>query len=365
MNEMELRAAEWLANPCEKTLSRYLDTPKFRGNGYRSSATLLLTLGGFAAWWAIADLYAPQLGLGFCVGLSVIWALFVLRSYMIFHDCGHRSFYQGFRGAKAANWATLHLSATLCGTPTDWTVGHQLHHANVGNLGQSDYDWGETIFHTSTQFLQQPKWKQAVWRFFRHPLPFFLMAPVLTWWFRMRLPFELRPGRKAAYRFSDKLLSAFAMFARYKLALLSGAGTVGGLGLFPLVLAGDYLAMFTGVLLFHWQHVYEAGYVRGADEWRIKEASLHGSSFASIPESFKFFTLGIEYHHIHHFRTRMPGYMLREVHESAPKGMWEEVVYLGPADMWRSLFLQVWDVDSRRYASFSDILKAEKKLKAL
>ena len=87
---------------------------------------------------------------------------------------------------------------------------------------------------------------------------------------------------------------------------------------------------------------------------------MRGSSFARIPEVLKYFTLGIEYHHIHHFRTKMPGYMLREVHESAPAGMWAEVVYLQPRDMWRSLQLQVWDDREQRYATFNEVLAVQK-----
>ena len=87
----------------------------------------------------------------------------------------------------------------------------------------------------------------------RHPVPFFVLAPMLTWWLKMRLPFELRPERKAAYRFSDKLVNTLVMYARYKLARHLAAGAMGGRGMLPIVLLGDYLAMFFGVLLFHWQ----------------------------------------------------------------------------------------------------------------
>lgn len=191
----------------------------------------------------------------------------------------------------------------------------------------------------------------------RHPVPFFLLAPALTWWVKMKLPFELRPGRKAAYRFSDKLVSAAAMYARYRAAMALGPATTafGRTGLLPLVICGDYLAMFVGVLLFHWQHVYVHGYVKGADEWRIKDASMRGSSLVCIPEPLKYFTLGIEYHHIHHFRTRMPGYMLRTVHELAPPSMWADVVVLGPKELWRSLFLQCWDEEKQVYATFAEV----------
>jgi len=332
----------------EKELCKYLDTPKFRGSVLQSAGVFMSTGTAMAGWWCLAVKFEPALSFLARAALTVVWALLVLRSYMIFHDCGHGSFFQGSRGARALNWITLHISSVWCGTPTDWNVGHQLHHANIGNVDNPDYDWGETVFHTGSQFLKLPAWKQRLVMATRHPVPFFLLAPLLTWWFKMRLPFELRPERKAAYRFSDKMFSAVQMAARYKLA--------SHFGILDMVLAGDYLAMFIGVILFHWQHVYEHGYVRGSADWKIREASMHGSSMQTIPELFKPFTLGIEYHHIHHFRTRIPCYMLRTVHEQAPAGMWDEIALLSPADMSRSMSLQVYDDTIDQYATFSEVL---------
>ena len=342
----------------EQTLCKYLDTPQWRGSPAKSAWCLLQTMGlMIGTWWAASKLAAaPDGALALRLAFGTMWGLLVLRSYMIFHDCGHGSFFQGFAGARSWNWLTLHVSAVMCGTPTDWNVGHQLHHANVGNMGQDDYDWGETIFHTSSKFVKLPAWQQRLWKTLRHPLPFFILAPLLTWYFKMRLPFELRPERKAAYRFSDKMLSSLFMYARYKLAHQ--------LGIFGVIFGGDYLAMSIGVLLFHWQHVFDQpgpGYVRGADEWKIREAAMHGSSMQQIPEALKYFTLGIEYHHIHHFRTRIPGYMLRVVHEKAPPNFWDDIVYMKPKDMWRSLFLQVWDEETKNYATFDEVLARHRK----
>lgn len=343
--------------PDEKTLCKYLDLPHFRGSAVRSAWTLAQTVALQGLWWYVSAKYAPQAGVVGSMALGVAWGLLVLRSYMIFHDCGHHSFFQGFPGAKTVNWCTLHLSAVMCGTPTDWNVGHALHHLNVGNLGQDDYDWGETIFHTAAAFVKLPPAKQRMWKAVRHPAFFFIMAPLLTWYFKMRLPFELRPDRKAAYRCSDKMLSTLFMYMRYKLASV--------LGILPLVLGGDYLAMLTGVLLFHWQHVYRKGYVRDAQRWKLKDAAMLGSSYATIPAPLKYFTLGIEYHHIHHFRTRIPGYMLRSVHEGAPSGWWRDVVTLDGAAMWESLWLQAYDEELDEYVTFEEALQRHATTKAM
>lgn len=342
-------------------LGKYLDAPHFRGSGAESAVVFLQQILGMSFLWMSLLLWNAQirdlasLTLGFHCASTLLWALFVLRSYMIFHDCGHGSFFQGFKHSKFVNGMTLHVAAIMCGTPTNWNIGHQLHHANVGNIGQDDYDWGETVFHTSSQFQRLSPRKQSLWRAIRHPIPFFLLAPVLTWYVRMRLPFELRPERKAAYSLSDKLLSTMFMFFRYKLAHLNG--------FLPVILVGDYLAMFAGVLLFHWQHVFVNGYVRDDAAWKLRDAAIAGSSLLVIPESLKFFTLGIEYHHIHHFRTKIPGYKLREVHEHAPPAFedlplgFSRVPVLGPREMWASLWLQCYDEQSQKFVAFEEVLK--------
>ena len=149
------------------------------------------------------------------------------------------------------------------------------------------------------------------------------------------------------------------MFFRYKLALHYGVLTV--------ILSGDYLAMFSGVLLFHWQHVFVPGYVRDKTAWNLRDAAITGSSLLLVPEWLKFFTLGIEYHHIHHFRTKIPGYKLKEVHEHAPESFedlpsgFSCVPVLGCREMWTSLWLQCYDEDSRQYITFDQSLQDLKK----
>jgi omega-6 fatty acid desaturase (delta-12 desaturase) len=343
-------------------LAAYLDQPRFRGSAVRSARVLGLQAGGMiAVWSALARHGASEPGAWAPAvrgALTVCWALCVLRAYMIFHDCGHGSFFQGFAGARTCNWLALHASAVMCGTPTDWTVGHRLHHAHVGNLGQDEYDWGETIFHTAAGFRALSRPRRVLWRMARHPLPFFALAPLLTWYVRMRLPFELRPGRRAAYRAGDKALSSAWMAARYALA-----HSVGGLSV---ILGGDYLAMFLGVLLFHWQHVFAGGYVRSAADWTLVGAATQGSSMLAIPRPLKVFTLGIEYHHIHHFRTKIPGYMLGAAHADAPvegfddlPGGFAAVPLLGWREMWASVWMQCYDEATRTFAPFPLHAKCE------
>ena len=92
----------------------------------------------------------------------------------------------------------------------------------------------------------------------------------------MRLPFELRPGRKAAYRLSSKVVNLVGMLAKYVVAHR--------LGIMWVVVLGEYFAMVVGVMLFHMQHVFEHGYVKmDASEWHYLDASIRGSSMLMVP----------------------------------------------------------------------------------
>lgn len=338
-------------------LLAHMDQPKYKGDVLSSLKVALITIVGQVCIWSAAyygsqNLTGPvrQLALFACM---LLWAGMTIRAFIVFHDCGHGSFIQGFKGASKWNTFFLHLFAASCATPTDWNKGHDLHHCNVGNLDQDNYDWGETIFHTKAQFLALPAWKKRVLEVVRHPVPFFILAPVLTWYFKMRLPFELRAGRKANYRFSDKMINLIWTALRYYAASQCG--------ILPVILTGDAFGMGVGIILFHWQHVYENGYVVDSN-WSRHEASLLGSSMLKVPPMLRWITVGIEYHHIHHLRIRMPGYMLGKCHEDAPAGMWDSVVVLSYKQMWDSLFMQVYDEDKGTYSTFAEIQRDAKQV---
>ena len=262
----------------KEALVLHLDLKKYRGHWSTSLLVAANTIWPMALiWYAFARLDG---GGGFALrgALSLVWGCFVVRSFIVFHDCGHGSFIQGFKGAARCNWVMKQLFAFLAGTPTDWNKGHALHHGAVGNMDQDDYDWGETIFHTVSEFKSWPKWKQVVVGVFRWPPIFFGMAAAATWYVKMRLPFNMREGRKANYRVMDKLVNTLAFSLRYYFAW-----RIGALGA---IAAGDYIAMTGGVLLFHFQHVYNPAYVieKGDKNWNRFDASIIGSSVLEIPE---------------------------------------------------------------------------------
>jgi omega-6 fatty acid desaturase (delta-12 desaturase) len=128
----------------KKMFTAHVQQPVYAGHWQSSLLVAVNTVVVWLALWGAAA-YTAQHGLlswSVKVPLIAVWACMHVRSFIIYHDCGHKSFVQGFEGAPAWNNACMYLFAFLSGcTPTDWAIGHALHHNHVGNLDQMEYEW--------------------------------------------------------------------------------------------------------------------------------------------------------------------------------------------------------------------------------
>jgi omega-6 fatty acid desaturase (delta-12 desaturase) len=118
-----------------------------------------------------------------------------------------------------------------------------------------------------------------------------------------------------------------------------------------------YFAAVIGFILFHSQHTFNPAYVKENSEWNITESGLEGSSFIQVPSCLKYFTMGIEYHHIHHCMTRIPGYNLQKCHEfiSQNTKMFDNIIVLSMKDVWHNIFLTLYDESSGKYIGFTEL----------
>jgi len=339
----------------KKAFEAHVQQAKYAGDPMTSLWVAVRTLIGYCAVWAIVA-YGSQPATLFPgwarVSLGLLWSLIHVRCFVIFHDCGHKSFVQGFETAPFWNTVALYTFSFCCAcTPTDWNTAHAVHHRHVGNIDQVDAEWCETVFHTKAKYLSCSIPKQYFHSFLRHPVVFFLMAPLLTWWLKFRAPIEAGPYPKRHYRLTDKAVALSMLIATYYVAYHGRY--------LDILFMAEYVGAIVGVMLFHAQHVFDEGYIRNENDWNYHDASVHGSSLLVVPECLKWVTLGIEYHHIHHARTRVPGYMLRVCHEEAPQKIWEHVVVVDYYDLWRSLAMQCWDDDRKTFSTFAQVCRDE------
>jgi omega-6 fatty acid desaturase (delta-12 desaturase) len=261
-------------------------------------------------------------------GLAMLLAAGTLvRTFMIYHDAVHYCFFKN--RAWNDRLGTVLQLWTLAPVKI-WRANHVAHHARFGDLGF--HDVADTIFLTREKFDAMPRWKRGCMRVVRAPLVFFALVPALVW--LVEYPFLL--GN--VWIWSGLALQfAFA----WKVSLWH--------------LGALYLSMFSGVLLFHLQHGMGQGYRAPTAAWRFEHGALLGSTWVPVPAPLSWFTLGIEFHHIHHLHPGVPCYALARCHREAPPHAWSEVT----VGTWRNCLAALrnvmWDDAQGRLTPFPSL----------
>ncbi len=329
--DSKVAARDWAA-----LLSRYRE-PSPR----RSAFELAVTSGAFVATWIV--MWAT-LGFGYWLTLliAVPAAGFLVRLFMIQHDCGHGTL---FRNRATNDWIGRVLGA-LTLTPYDsWRRSHNIHHASSGNLEARGIGDIDTL--TVREYLAAPKWKRLHYRIYRHPLVMFGLGPAYLFLLQHRLPVGLM--RKGWRPWVSTMATNAAI------AVLAGAMIwLVGVGPFLLVhLPITLLAASIGVWLFYVQHQFEETTWAAAPKWNLHEAALHGSSHYDLPGVLRWFTANIGIHHVHHLCSRIPFYRLPQVLRDHP-----ELANMGRITLGESLRcvrFALWDEKRRRLISFGEL----------
>jgi omega-6 fatty acid desaturase (delta-12 desaturase) len=307
----------------------------------RSTVELVITAVPLVILW-ILMWAALDIGYWVCLLLAVPAAGFLVRLFMIQHDCGHGSF---FRRRRANDWVGR-VIGVLTLTPYDfWRQSHALHHANSGNLDHRGFGDVDTL--TVREFLALSPWRQLLYRLYRHPIVMFGIGPAYLFILRHRLPVGLM---RSTWRF---WLSTMAT----NLAIMVLATTMiwlVGIGPFLLVqLPITILAGSMGVWLFYVQHQFEDTFWAHDERWNFHEAALHGSSYYELPRVLRWFTANIGVHHVHHLCSRIPYYRLPRVLRDHP-----ELADVGRLTLFQSLRcvrMVLWDERRRRLISFREM----------
>lgn len=263
----------------------------------------------------------------------------LLRLFLIQHDCGHGSF---FPSRKANDWVGRCLGVLTLTPYACWRRSHALHHASTGNLDARGFGDVDTL--TVSEFRSRGRWRQMLYRLYRHPLVLFGIGPAYLFLLRHRLPIGLMKAGKEYW------VSAMGSNAATALLL---AGLIGLFGLKAVLLVQlpvTLLAASAGVWLFYVQHQFEDGHWDRDHNWSFHEAALHGSTHLELPRVLKWFTANIGVHHVHHLASRIPYYRLPEVLRDRPELI--SVNRLTISDTVKTFRLALWDEDQRSMVRF-------------
>ena len=326
-----LSAREWAA-----VLSAYRE-PDPR----RSILELAVTAGAFALTWVVMWLTLDvSYWLTFLIALPA--AGFLVRLFMIQHDCGHGAF---FRRRRVNDWVGRFIGL-LTLTPYDfWRRSHNFHHAGSGSLEHRGI--GDITTLTVREYLALPGWQRLRYRIYRHPLVLFGLGPAYLFILQHRLPVGLMR------RGWQPWVSTMTTNAAIGLAMVAMMRMVGVRPFLLVHLPIVVLASSIGVWLFYVQHQFEHTSWADGDTWSMHEAALHGSSYYELPGILRWFTANIGVHHVHHLCSRIPFYRLAQVLRDHP-----ELGQIGKLTLWESLGcvrLVLWDERSQRLISLDEL----------
>ena len=307
----------------------------------RSIFEIAVTLVPFAGLWALAWAAIRFGHWEVSIPLGILAAGFLVRLFLIAHDCGHGAF---FRHRHANDWVGRGIGV-LTLTPYDvWRRIHATHHATAGRLDRRGIGDIKTL--TVREFRTLSGLGRFRYRLSRHPLVMFGLAPVYLFVLRHRFPVGLIRSRWPAWisAAATNLVSA---------AVIATLIWLIGIGPFLLVqLPITILAGSIGVWLFYVQHQFEATFWARDGNWSAHEAALHGSSHYDLPRVLRWFTANIGVHHVHHLCSRIPFYRLQRVLRDHP-----DLRGVSRLTMVQSLGcarLALWDETERRLVSFRD-----------
>lgn len=306
----------------------------------RSAFELAVTIIPFCALWGLSAL-AVQNGFWLGLLLTIPAAGFLLRLFMIQHDCGHGAF---FAQRSADDW-TGRILGVLTLTPYGyWRRAHAMHHAAAGNL--DDRGVGDITTLTLDEYRALSPWGRFVYRLYRHPLVMFVIGPIWVFGLKQRLPVGLMDQGR------DPWISTMATNLAIAAMVVVMVWLVGLVPFLLVHLPIVFLAGSAGIWLFYVQHQFEGTHWSKGEEWDFREAALHGSSYYDLPSALNWLTGNIGVHHVHHLSSKVPCYRLPEVLRDFPE--LKDIGRITITDSLGCVKLALWDENSKRLISFRE-----------
>jgi acyl-lipid omega-6 desaturase (Delta-12 desaturase) len=274
--------------------------------------------------------------------LAVPAAGFMVRIFIIFHDCGHGSF---FNSTRVNNTIGSIAGLFLFVPYHQWRHDHAKHHATCSDLDRRGV--GDVWTLTVSEYKALPKGKRFLYRLYRNPVVLFVLGPIYMIFINNRLATS---GSKKRERRSVYLTNLGLVII---LALMSM--TIGLKSYLLIQIPVIMIAWMAGIWLFYVQHQFEDTYWEKHENWDYFDAAIQGSSFYKLPVLLQWFSGNIGFHHVHHFNARIPNYNLQNCHEQI-----QEFKNIKPVTLLSSLKLMnlsLWDEKNRRLIGFSGIDK--------
>ncbi len=262
------------------------------------------TIVPYALLWYLMY-WLKDISLWLTIPLAVLAGGLLVRVFIIFHDCGHGSYFK----SRWANDIVGFMAGVLTFTPYyHWRWEHAIHHGTSGQLDKRGT--GDIWTMTVQEYLDASRWKKFSYRLARNPVVLFIIAPIVVFVILQRIP---SPNASRRERHSVWWMNLALTCFVVVMGMLYGFGTFLFIQAVTWTVAGT-----AGIWLFYVQHQFEDVYWERGENWDYVAAALQGSSFYKLPRILQWFSGNIGFHHIHHLSPRIPNYHLQKCHEADP-----------------------------------------------
>lgn len=324
----------------EKTKQLHKDVAPFaKSDKKKSIMQLINTVPPFLILWFLAY-QSLSISIWLTLGLSVIASGFVIRTFIIFHDCTHGSFFK--------NKKTNDIVGTITGVLTlfayeKWKREHSIHHATSSNLDKRGT--GDIWVMTVEEYVEASKWQRFAYRLYRNPIVMFGFGPLFLVLISSR--FNRKDARKKE-RNNTYLTNVILV------VLYTGMIMLIGWQAFVLIQGTImFVAGALGIWLFYIQHTFEDSYFEEESEWDYVKAAIDGSSYYKLPRLLQWATGNIGFHHVHHLAPRVPNYNLELAHESTPP--LHVATTINIKESLSSIRYRLYDPEKKRFIAFKDV----------
>lgn len=272
--------------------------------------------------------------------LVILSAGFVIRTFIIFHDCCHQSFFKN----RLANDILGTITGVITLVPyQQWKHSHSIHHATSSNLDKRGT--GDMWVLTVTEYAEASSWKRLAYRIYRNPFVMLGLGPIFIFLISYRFN---RRGARRKERMNTYLINACIVVLYTLLCWAIGWQAF-------LLIQGPifYLSGMLGIWLFYVQHQFEDSYFENEEEWSYVQAAVEGSSYYKLPKVLQWLTGNIGFHHVHHLSPKVPNYLLEKAHDASPPLQRATTITLWTS--LKSLKFRLWDERNKVFVSFKEV----------
>lgn len=312
--------------------------PFEKSNVKTSVKQLVNTILPFILLW-VAAYYSLEISYWLSLVLSIIASGFVIRIFIIFHDCCHQSFFK----SRKANDVLGTITGIITLFPYEkWKRDHSIHHATSSNLNKRGT--GDIWIMTVEEYVNASFWVRLQYRLYRNPLVMFGLGPAYLFLVSNRFN---RKGARKKERVNTYVTNV-SVIVLYTLLCLA----IGWQAFLMIQLPIMFVSGLLGIWLFYVQHQFEDSYFEEEENWDYVKAAIDGSSYYKLPKLLQWVTGNIGFHHVHHLSPKVPNYYLEKAHDSTPP--LQQATTITIRSSLKALRFRLWDESSKTFVGFHE-----------